>query len=69
MIQVKRPYTKIKGFIEDFYESVDSIREVDTSQWTSDKVASDNIRRTIRQMGFNDICVVKRGDRIFLMKK
>lgn len=64
---MKRPYTKIIEIIEDFRESGEIIREVDTSQWTSDKTAHDNICRCIKQKGFKDICAVKRGERIFIL--
>lgn len=64
---MKRPYTKIFEFIEDFQESGELIMEVDTSQWTSDKTAGDSIRRCIKQKGFKDIGVVKRGERIYVL--
>lgn len=65
---MKRPYTKIYEFLMDFLESGEFIREVDTTLWTSDKTACDNIRRTIRQKGFTDVCVVQRKERVFVMK-
>jgi hypothetical protein len=65
---MKRPYTKIVEIIKDFRESGEAIREIDTTLWASDKTACCNIRRTIRQKGFKDICVVQRGDRVFVMK-
>ena len=46
---MKRPYTKIYDLLLDFQESGEIIMEVDTSQWTSDKIARDGIGRCIRK--------------------
>lgn len=64
---MKRPYTKIIEILEYFNEIGEIIMEVDTSQWTSDKTACDSIRRCIKQKGFKNIGVVKRGERIYLL--
>lgn len=64
---LKRPYTKICDFLLGFQESGEPIMEVDVSFWTSDKTACDNLRRTVKQKGFKDICVIKRGERIFVL--
>lgn len=66
---MKKPYVKIYDLLLRFHRSKDAVQEVDTTQWTSDKVACDDIRRTIKQKGFKDIYVVQRRGKVFLFKR
>ena len=65
---MKRSYTKIADFLVLFRESGENIVEVDTSFWTSNKIAVDSIRRRIRQRGYKDIFVTQRGERVFVIR-
>ena len=66
---MKRPYTKIYDMLWDFQDSEDFVRKIDTSNWSSNKIACDCLRRTIKLRGFKGISVSQCGDEIFLKKR
>lgn len=66
---MSRSYTKVFDIIFDFYESDEKMMVVDVSQWTSIKVATDSLRRCIKNKRFKGIEVISRKGDVFLMKR
>lgn len=64
---MKRSYTKIYDFLMRFLQTGELIREIDTSQWTTDKIAGDSVRRCIKRKGMTSLCLIQRGEKMYVL--
>lgn len=64
-------YKKTKNFamLNEFIESgMDAVR-IDAHNWKTAQSGAANLRVAIKRFGFSGICVLSRGDNIYLIKE
>lgn len=64
---VVRPYTRIEEVLAPILDSGETIMEVDSLHWMTEKMACDSIRRWLKRNGYEDIAVLRRGERVFVV--